>query len=134
MKLTLAESLYRENNKSIRRGYLNGKYNGGTDTDYQFHDENRIPTQLKNRKLQISWREKPEVPWTQHKFTINDRWKLGADLPDFKHTDAGGTGNLIPIPRLTYDYGSVSFSSLYFPQVQGYNLNAVMGLYLSVKF
>jgi hypothetical protein len=131
----LSANLYQSDSENIRLSRLAGERNGGVALDSQFHDENRIAAHYDSKALQTSWRGKPEVTWKSYKFSLNDRWQLGADMPDILNAHSGdGSGSLIPIPRLTYDFGPVKFSSLYFPRVQDYNLNAVMGLYLTVIF
>lgn len=78
----------------------------------------------------LSW---PQVETRRFQFKFNDRWQLIADMD--AHTEVTATdwhGIRMPIPRLTYESGTYNISTIYMPSIQGYNLNATMGIYLTI--
>jgi hypothetical protein len=134
-KQPLPKNLYYSDNERVRKLNMASMHNESIYLDTNFQDETRLPAHLKNKTLDDGWHSKPKVPWSRFQFELNDRWQLGADLPDLKNF-ANGDGHLdlVPIPRLSYDFGSVKLTSLYIPQIQDYNLTSVMGLYLIITF
>ncbi len=134
-KLPQEWNLYHSDSEGLRQKHLDSTHNGSTHLDNEYHDKTRLPGHLKNKTLYDGLQSKPVIPWTRFQFILNDRWQLGADLPDLQNlVSDDGHGSFVPIPRLTYDFGPVKLSSLYIPQIQDYNPTSVMGLYLIIKF
>ena len=122
---------YHSDSEYIRKYHLANIHHVTSYMFYDFNDNNRFTARLIIKKSPADWTEKPKAPRTNFQFSLSDRWQLGADLPDINRFS---NGSYIPIPRLTYDYGAIKLSTLYMPEIQSYNLYAVMGLYLIITF
>lgn len=119
------------NSELLHRYHLAYMQPGSSYLKSDTHDANQLSSSLKIATLPAEKNKEPITPWTHFQFLLNDRWQLGADLPDY---NSFVNGSYIPIPRLTYDYGAIKLSTLYMPQIQSYNPYAVMGLYLIITF
>jgi hypothetical protein len=135
IKLPQERNRYHSDSEGQRKKLLAGTKNGSIYLDNDYHDKTRLHVHSENKSLRDTWQSKPVITWTRYQFVLNDRWRMSADLPNLQNFANGdGHGSLVPIPRLTYDFGNVKISSLYIPKIPDYNLIAVMGLYLTITF
>ena len=122
---------YHSNSELLRKYHLANKHYGSGYLNNDIHDENHFTISLISTTVPAERHKKTKDLWSNFQFVLNDRWQLGADLPDI---NSFANGSYLPTPRLTYDYGAVKLSTLYLPQIQSYNQFSVMGLYLIIAF
>lgn len=134
-KLLLPQKLYYLDSERKRKLHLASIHNESIYPGNVYHVDASEPVHLKNRTLDNGLHSKPIAPWTKLQFEMNDRWQLGADLPDLKNLSRNsGPGNFVPIPRVTYNFDSITITTLYIPLIQDFNLISTMGLYFIISF
>jgi hypothetical protein len=133
IKLPVFGYSYRPDRKADHTSRLETELNSWPDLtcDYQ-HDEGEaiILNSELCEEIGSRW---PEVESGKFQYKFNDRWQLAADMQS-RNTVAYTEwyGIPMPLPHLTYASGAIHISTIYMPSVQGYNLNATMGIYFTI--
>lgn len=124
---------YHPDRQGTRINHLDNELNIGLGLGYKLHNDARGQTNVEAGFFKDSGRNWAKFAGMGYQFKFGERWKLGADLLAVNSpTYNKGRSFIAPIPRLTYDFGTVKLNAIYIPRFRPINDFAVYAIFFTI--
>ncbi|MDO8412958.1 MAG: hypothetical protein Q7S51_04115 [Gallionellaceae bacterium] len=124
---------YHPDRAGTRLNHLDNELNAGLGLGYQFHNDARGQANVEGGFFKDSGNHLAKFAGAGYQFKLGDHLRFGADLLAIQSkTYNKGNGFVAPIPRLTYDFGTVKLNATYIPKVPQFNAFSVFAIYLTI--
>ena len=109
------------------------KFNIGLGLGYKLYENTRGSTYFGGGIYKDSGNNWAKIAGVGYQYKLDNRWEVGADLMAVESkTYNKGRTFVAPIPRLTYNFGTIKLNAIYVPKFQKYNVFSVFAVFLSV--
>lgn len=124
---------YHTDREGARASRLDNEFNPGLGLSYEVREDDRGVVGLEVGIFKDSGSAWAKFAGAGYQFKLGERWRLGADLLAIQSQTYNHTRSfLAPIPRLSYDFGSVRVNAIYVPQFGSYSRYASFGFYFTM--